>query len=323
MNGSSPPTTLLGLPLVLKRVDADQLVKALSQLWNWQMQRPLHTLEEDLDALRRYFDPIATGNRLRTLLTNLPSPPSVNARLLREPLIVGGDDLRLITLEGRAAIALLQMLLLSASDNVIIIELETGYPFEHSVYERYREWSLHRITNVFHLQTGKAQSLNLPSIGLLLLLLINGSHSPQTAMRPLLDEREKYVNEAIRAIIAAFCQALDEREHETRHFVLYSSYTLSEARRRLPTALPLDSAGIYIPSSEKERVLRFIATELRRPQRSFPTTKVREAYDQLIATYRQELPMLAALNMTFENRLETLQIRQRLENLLDSDNTSA
>src|SRR5205807_1703021 len=137
------------------------------------------------------------------------------------------------------------------------------------------------------------------------------SHSPQTAMQPLLDERERYVNEVIRAIIAAFCLALDEREHETRHFVLYSSYTLSEARRRLPTALPFDSANIYIPPSEKERVLRFIATELRRPQRSFPTTKVLEAYDQLIAAYRQELPTLAALNMTFENRLETLQIRQR------------
>jgi hypothetical protein len=321
MTESTPLSTLLGLPLVLKRVDADQLVNALSQLWKWQMQRPLQTLEEDLDALHRYFDPVATGNRLRTLLANLPPPPTVNARLLREPLVLGQDDLRLITLEGRAVIALLQMLLSSASANTIMIELEVGYPFERNVYERYRQWSLHRITDVLHLQLGKAQSLRLPSIGLLLLLLVNGSHSPQTAMRPFLDkvEREKYVNQVVRTIVAAFCQALDEREHDTRHYVLYGGYPLTEARRRLPTALPLDPEGTYIPPSEVERVLRFIVAELRRPQRSFSKTTVLEAYDQLVAAYRRELPKLAALDITFEQRLETMRIRQRLENLLDNN----
>lgn len=325
MNGSTLPSTLLGLPFVLKRVDAEQLVNALSQIWHWQMQRPLQTLDEDLDALRRYYDPVATGNRLRTLLANLPSPPAVNARLLCEPLVLGEDDLRLITLEGRAAIALLQTLLPSTSGNSIIIELDMGYPFEHSVHERYRQWSLHRITDVFNLQSGKAQSLSLPSIGLLLLLLVNGSCSPQTAMRPFLDEREseRYVNQVSRTIVAAFCHALDEREHDTRHFVLYGGYPLTEARRRLPTALPLHPAGTYILASEEERVLRFIVAELRRPQRSFSMTKVLEAYDQLVVAYRRELPKLAALNMTFEQGLETARIRQRLENLLDNNDNNA
>lgn len=324
MTEYAPLSTLLGLPLVLKRADADQIVDALSQIWSWQMQRPLHALEEDLDALRRYFDPIASGTRLRTLLADLPPPPSVNTRLLRAPLVLEGGDLCLITLEGRAAIAILQIHLPEISSNSITIDFDTGYLLERSVYQRYREWGLHRINDVLHLQSGKAQSLLLPSIGLLLMLLVNGSHSPKTAMRPFLDERENYVNQVVRTIVKAFCDALNEREHDPRHYVLYGGYPLTEARRRLPTALPLDpAAGIYIPTAEEERVLRFIVAELRRPLRLFSTTKVLGAYDQLVAAYRDELPKLATLNMTFELRSETMRIRQRLESLLDNYNERA
>jgi hypothetical protein len=319
-----PPHTLFGVPLLIKRVDAQQLIEALSGLWVWQMGRPPGVLDDDLDALRRFFDPLATGKRLRGLLGQLTSAPPVRARLLAAPLVLGEADGRLITLEGRAALELLRRLLAETCDDSIGIDSDTVYAVEHLVYERYRQWSLRRIEDVFALRSGRAEALRLPSIGLLLLLLVNGSRSSATALRPLPDAgRKARLDAGVSTIVARFCDALDQRERDSRHFVLYSGYPLTEARRRLPGVLHAEPNGIYIPPTGKDRVLTLVASELRRPQRSFPTRAVLAAFDQLVAAYRQELPVLAALDVAFEQRAETRHLRERLEALLGNDDASA
>jgi hypothetical protein len=315
-----PPQTLFGIPLLIKRVDAQQLIEALSTLWIWQMGHAPRALDDDLDALRRFFDPLATGKRLRGLLGDLSSSPQVRARLLAPPLVLGEPDSLLVTLEGRAALELLLLLVSETRDDSIGIDSDSVCAAEHSVYERYRQWGLRRIEDVLALRSGRAEALRLPSIGLLLLLLVNGSHSSATALRPLSDrKRKERLDAAISTAVAQFCNALDERIRDPRHFVLYSGYPLTEARRRLPGILHADPEGIYIPFPGEDRVLTLISSELRRPQRSFPTHQVLAAFDQLVVAYRQELPVLAALDVAFEQRAETRRIRERLEALLGND----
>jgi hypothetical protein len=314
------PSTLFGIPFVVRRTDAQQLVGALSELWAWQMRRPPSTIDADLDALRCFFDPLATGRRLRNLLADLPPIPPVRARLLAQPAVLPYRDKMLITLEGRVILDVLDAALHLTDGNSMVIEPDVVCAAEHMVYERYRKWGIRRIQSVLALLSGNAEALRLPSIGLLLLLLVNGSRSPTTALPRLLDPtRKRRVDEALSAVVSAFCEALDDRERDTRHYSLYSGYVLTEALRRLPGTLVSGREGIYIVPDAEDLVLSLISTELRRPLRSFPTADVMDAFDQLVGAYRSALPSLAALNIAFEQRAETRRVRQRLEEKLGDD----
>jgi hypothetical protein len=324
MNGLSPPIALFGIPLAIKRADARQLAEALASLWQRQMRRPKGTLQEDLDELRTFFDPLATGTRLRRLLAELDAVPSVRSRWLKSPIVLESGEELLVTPEGRAALAVLEDLLESSSEDILAIDPDVVCAVEHSVYTKYREWSIRRLEDVLRLQTGKAQALPMPSIGSLLLLLVNGSRSPDTALRRLADPIEQNrLDESIGRIVAAFCDTLEAGRRDARHSSLYSGYAMTEARRRLPGGLGPERDAFYILPGSEEHVIKLIATELRRPQRSPTTAQVLTAFDNLVATYRQELRTLAALHMAHERRAQTRRFRKHLENALGGDSSSS
>ena len=88
-----------------KRIDA--LVESLSAIWRLSMARDLGELESDLDLCRRWFDPVAQGQRLRRELAAVPRLPDA----LWDPghpftLAVGAMQC-LVTPEGRCVVDLL------------------------------------------------------------------------------------------------------------------------------------------------------------------------------------------------------------------------
>ena len=98
------PATFFGLPLAINRDEAKKLIGALQTLWIRQAGKQPESVEEDIVLLRRtFFDPLSTGTRLRRLLSELPSPPVVQSRYLKAPLVVGEENDFLVTLEGRLA----------------------------------------------------------------------------------------------------------------------------------------------------------------------------------------------------------------------------
>lgn len=320
MSGLAPPVALFGIPLAIKRADAQQLAEDLANLWQRQMRRPLGTVQEDLDELRTFFDPLATGTRLRRLLAELDAIPAVRSRWLKPPIVLQSNAERLITPEGRAILGVLQELLDNSTDDIVAINPDLACAIEHSVYVRYREWSIRRLSDVLRLQTGMAQALPLPSIASLLLLLINGSRSPETALRRRSDPTEQdRLDASIGRIVAAFTDTLEAGRRNARHYSLYSGYAMTEARRRLPGALGAERDAFYILPSNEERVVKLIAAELRRPQRAPTTVQVLTAFDRLVATYREELRTLAALHMAHERRAETRRFRKDLETALGGD----
>ncbi len=310
------------------------LVDALESLWERQSGRQPAQLDTDLDYLRLFFDPLAQGGRLRELIANLPNIPPVRSRLLRPPLILDDGDEMLVTLEGRTALHELQIRLGSDSTNsdVLLIDPDTVCIAQSRVYRRYRAWSIRKLGSVLRLTAGKAEALRTPSLALLLLLLVNGSDSKETAFRRLGGARglpdpnsparlldQTKLDAAIGDAVRAFCLALDAREREIRHFSLYSGYVVTEARRRLTGILGPEHDKLYVLPGQGERLVTRVAAELRRPKRSPETASVLGAFDRMVDAYRGQLPTLAALGMAHERRDHTRRIRAQLEDALNGD----
>jgi|GEM_PF-1751189 len=320
MSDAAAQNGLFGLPLSLPRSQALELAVSLNVLWVRQMPTAPGTLEGDLDQLSLYFDPLARGLRLRPLLDALPDLGVFLSPLLRPPLTVGAANDVLITAEGRIAMAVIESCLANNPGSVEISEHEVRAA-EHIAYERHRRWSIQKIERVLELRAGNAPSLVLPSIALLLLLLVNGSTSPETSLQKELAEGtdQSRINAAIARIINSFCDHLEPGARGDRHFALYGGYALSEARRRLSGALGPETDKAYVRPEGERRVIQSIASELRRPLRSPSTAAVLEAFDLLVMTYRDELPALAALNLAHERRTETRRLRTQLEEALGTD----
>lgn len=315
MTVPASPSSLFGIPLAVRRAEATRLLEALTDLWTRQAGRRPGSLEDDLDAMRSLFDPLATGQRLRKALSELPPLPAVKSRYLTPPLVLTHGHEMLVTLEGRAVIEAFKDLLETTTDSVLVIGPDLAFALVHSVYRRYREWSIRRLDDVVDLMSGKGrQSLSAPGIAFLLLLLVNGSHSPSTALtRPARREDQDRVNAAVGAAISAFSDALNQGERDERHFSLYSSWAVSEARRRLPGALAPGTDLFYITPGSEERVLSLIASEFQREKRSPSTQAVLAAFDALVSAYRNTLPTLASMGMAHERRATTRRLRDRLE----------
>jgi hypothetical protein len=312
------PNVLFGLPMTIERAEGQQLVDDLTALWTRQMGRSLGAVDKDLDELHRFFNPVARGATLRKHLAELPSMPKLRSDLLQPPMILGAEDEALITPEGRVTISVLGELLERGGADFLHVLPKMAHAAEHLVYERYRRWSIRRIEDVLRLQAGEGQALSPPSLAFILLMLVNGSRSPETAIRRLSDTvAQQRLDEAINRVVDVFWSAVSNRRRKARAFTFYSGYPVTEPRRRLPEALSPDPKVAFVVPGGEDRVLKLIVDELRRPHRSPHTADVLAAFDQLVKVYRENLPTFAAFGMAHERPSETRRFRQRLKDALD------
>lgn len=330
MTETTVPGSLFGIPLRVERLQAKEVVEDLTKLWTRQMGHPPDRLEKDLDDLEILFDPLARGARIRRELAKLPQLPALSSALLQPPVVLGYGDELLITPEGRAVLEHLDELLLREDTDLVDIDPRAVYAVERQVYERYRRWSTKRLMDVLRLQAGDAQALPLPSVASVLLLLVNGSRSPETALRRFtkknddrtLRDDDLTLNNAVGAVVAAFCEALGAPQMTNiQHFSLYSGYAMTELRRRLSGVMGDNSARAYVLTTGEEKALKLVVAELSRPQRWFSKDEVLVAFDRLVDAYRAERPALAALGMAHEQRTETRALRKRLETALNERNS--
>ena len=101
---------LLGISGRITAERVDELILDLSNAWAAVFGQPIGELDDDLALVRRWFDPVAQGQRLRREISELtPMPDGLNDPL--PPLTVGlGTGKWLVTPEGRCALDLLQQL---------------------------------------------------------------------------------------------------------------------------------------------------------------------------------------------------------------------
>lgn len=309
------------------KMDATELRRVLEDVWNATMDGPTGDLDEDLGRLRRWFDPVAQGHRLRRDLALLPAlAPELLA--VQPPLVFAVDDSRrLVTPEGRCALELVRaappgaMVSVTVADHLLI-------PYDRLLAALYREWSRHRIESVVALLAGESKPLQIPAAGVVLAMLVNRCTSEDRALirfQPGTSQAH-VVDDAFHAAVEAFSQRLaSSRRDNRRSQNLVGGWALYEARRRLGEALEVvDAKGggngkAWIQASEVPAVIDRVAQDLARGHRARATIqRLSDAFDALVSAFRRELPSMAAFGMVHERPPETERLRQLLLERLES-----
>ncbi|MBQ1035368.1 hypothetical protein [Micromonospora sp. C81] len=311
-----------GAPAVLAESEAKALLAGLSQLWRLTYGEVPSRIDADLDACRRFFDPLARGQSLRERLSHLPkTPPSLRRSLngLGPPLIIdGGDDALLIGLEGRLLIEILEEQI-DLNDDLIIVSPGRIAAAEHRALEFYRSWGLAKLTQVIDLRSGRGKEvMQAIAVGVVLALLVNRSDSPERAViqpDPTSPERD-VIDSAVFAAAERFAQVVTGSDGRSAgEHRLKGGYGLSEARRRLaPKLVVARKSGrvlLYIPTAHRQEVVDFVGRDLaRRP--SLTEEKLALAFDQLAVAFRAKAGNLAHHSMIFERPADTRDLRTGL-----------
>jgi hypothetical protein len=311
MSGIAAPVTLFGVPLALRRTDAELLLQALRTCWHTQAGRGVGDLGPDLIALQALFAPTSREQTLRRRLEALQLA-DIDAPFLNDRLGVRTERGVLITPDGRIVIEVLSSLLPVAEDTVVLESTLVSWAIEQA-YEFYRSNSLTRLDRVLALRAGTDEPLRYPSVGFVLLLLINRSVDPARAIRrPGSENDRRALDEALQRPVKAFADSLHgSGRRRSEHFSLYGGYVVTEARRRLSEHLSRDPAAIYVLPGHEEAVVEFLARDLRRRSTLTPLS-LENAFSSLVDSYRHSQAALAALGLAFERPSVTGEIRHRL-----------
>lgn len=309
-----PPDTLFGVPQVLRRADADQLLAALEARWERHASGPPSDLDHDLASLEALFKPTARGATLRTLVVSFKSSVGPTSRYLRPPLVLGSGEAQTITPEGRILFEVLRQASLYSGD-FVELDPDVAHAATDRAYVLYRDWATQRLRDVLGVSQGR-DSLRLPSVAVVLLLLVNGSTSPNQALRRLDEaaDRER-LDGALARVGLAFWDVVDRGEkHDPRAFSLYSGYAWTEAARRFPRAVATNPW--YVLSDAVDEVLDGLVSELSRRQRYVATDLATSGFKSLLEAYQREQPVLAGLGMSHYRAAATRRLQERLEVLL-------
>lgn len=308
-------TDLFGMPLVMQAEDHAYAVRLVRTAWALQAGSPPASFSDDVGRLADWFHPRLRGMTLRDRLGELPPLETGPGVLHEEVLLACGDGRYLVTPEGRAWLECATGVV-PADDGIVIFAAEQGLELEWELLAVYRTWSRHRLADVIEKRTGAGAPLLPAAAALILLLLVNRSFGPDTAIRRVRDpEAQAKIDGVIADALEAFSDVLGQstRVRDRRHFSLWSGYPLTEARRRLASQLRLDRecGAVYLAEDAEQQVTHFVAHDLARRSDANPET-VGKAFDALVRAYRGSLDQLARLGSGFERVGRTEALRERL-----------
>jgi hypothetical protein len=221
------------------------------------------------------------------------------------------DDARhLVTPEGRGLLDVL-IAVDPDTDGIVALTDTSALHVERLVASTIRSWSRHRLRDVIATQRGEGPPMHPAAAALILLLLINGSVSPRTAVRRIRDKpTQQRFDASLARIVKAYTDAASP-DNSAEDFRMWSGWHLTEARRRLPGQLILDDDGyLYIAPGREKDVETFLLADLRRSR--VPPDRQLAAFDALVGAYRQALQQLTEMGSGFERVTVVEDLRGRL-----------
>lgn len=305
---------IFGMPLAIRQADALRAKNVIEDVWGKQFGTGPGPFDEDLDLLADWFHPKLRGQTLRDALDGLKETSS-SSGIPDQIILPCGGGTHLVTPEGRTWLECLSDAKTS-SGGIYVFRSDEIEPRERALLDLYRRWSRHRIEDVIQKRTGRAAPLLPPAVGIILLLLVNRSLSPDTAIRRVRDpHRQERIDEVVADVLEAFSDQLKttKRGRNRKHFSLWSGYPLTEARRRLGNQLVLDrdEGLVFIDRDSEMAVTDFVADDLAR-RRDVDRDDIERAFDALVASYRSRLDDLSALGSGFERIGSTAALKSRL-----------
>jgi hypothetical protein len=316
--------SLLELPQQITAEEASELVNALTGTWAVTTGNAPTDLDADLVICRRWFNPVATGSRLRREFSDLPKAPA-DLPDLGPPLVLNvSPGRRLVTPEGRCALDLL--LKLSGTSETLVISESQLAPYDRILARTYRDWSRHRIDDAINYLAGTNKPLQIPATGLVIALLVDGCTSEERALRRYASEAgSNAVDRTFFKAVNAFADLLAPSRRGKSDQHLIGGWMLYEARRRLGDRLVLHEAragndgAVWIREDAQDEVIAMIVRDLARGHRARATpAQFANAFDALVSSLREDLPRLAAFGMAHERPQQTKRLRERLVEALEA-----
>lgn len=315
---------LLGFPEFIERDAAKSLCRSLTSLWETMTGSDPGELAADLEACRRWFDPVAQGQRLRRELSDLKSM----AADIQDPgppltfFVAPGK--RLVTPEGRCALDVLLQLSSGSIPRVTDTQL---VHYDRLLARTYRDWSRHRLQSVVDLLTGTTKPLQIPAAGVVIALLVNRCTSEELALtRFASGPARQVVDQAFFSAVQAFADVLAPSARRNRSDPkLVSGWMLYEAGRRLGDGLVVIDARqgldgkVWIKPESVSHVVTVVSRDLIRGHRAKASPdRFGDAFDALVTALRIELPKLAAFGLVHERPQDTQKLRKRFTDTLQS-----
>jgi hypothetical protein len=309
----------------MSRTAALVLLEDLTRLWDASFTS-IGNAEDDLVLLKRFFDPIATGRRLRAAIENVkqvdppasPFPPQLWLELPGRRW--------LITPEGRLAIDVL-VDALQGTDDPVELEPLGVISAERQLLLLYRSWGRHRLDQVIKLQTGRERPLQVGPIALGLLLLVNRSTSEARALPCGPDDSLRSVVDlaVFRAVRAFELEVLDSsrgnrrspdssREKES----LAGGWMPPELYRRFPFAIKeprKEPQLLYVREGTDVELLSALTNELGR-RSEIPVQQISQAFDAMVDSLRKSASTLASNGLAHERHGDTSKLKRQLLNLV-------
>jgi hypothetical protein len=301
------------------------MLDALIEVWTVTMGRPPGDLNDDLELIKRWFDPVAQGQRLRRELSAIEGVQP-GLEVPGEPWTVEvGSSKWLVTPEGRCAIDVLQ----SYPDDRqrLVVTDSQLVPYDRLLGGLYRRWSRHRLDSVVALLAGTTKPLQIPAAGVVISLLVDGCVGEERALVRFASESARsVVDRAFFAAVNAFSDVLAPSRRGKRDSRLISGWMLYEARRRLGDVLVVEDfhgttdGRVWIREDGIDQVVDVVARDLARGHRARATPeRFATAYDALVDALRAELPSLAGFGLVHERPAATRRLRERFVEQLGAD----
>jgi hypothetical protein len=311
--------SLLGLTGFIDRGKVEDLIHSLTLLWKLSTGLEINTLESDLELCRRWFDPVAQGQRLRRDLPGIPPLPPGSHDPGPPLTFEVTSTQKLITPEGRCAIDLLKQL--DPRQTVYVLDDSATCYYDRVLGSLYLKWSRHRINSVVDLLRGEDKPLQIAAAGVVLALLVNRSTSPARALKRFpVGAAQDIVDAAFFRAVEAFSRTLAPKQRATRDPKLISGWMLYEARRRLgedllimETSRPDSGGNVWIDERRQEMAIDVVARDLSRGHRTRITpTLLSTAFDELVDAFRAETGQLAGFGLAHERPVNTGRIKTLL-----------
>ncbi|WP_146085604.1 hypothetical protein [Rathayibacter sp. AY1C9] len=282
--------------------------------------RTIDDLLTSLSFLRRWFDPIASGKRLREEVSRLSSV-RLDASIQQEELFLAvGADRWLVTPEGVVVLWLLLQARESPYEPGIVKmpSAEIQMNALATLTSVYKEWNQQRIRSVTGLLQEETATLRPTAAGLLFVLLVNRNTDRSRRLPAPRNQAESdEISRAIAIPTLSFAHALSKQDKATeRGLDLYRGWALGEIARRFGQGLHQGDEGIWIDPEWE------LAARLRLRQALVGREAALVAVDSALTAYQSVRPVLSALGVAFERPSNTLRLRAELLQWTDGERVS-
>lgn len=306
------PATFFGLSRVLPTTERLAVEDFLSAAWTTQYGRSIGSLAADLERLAWIFGADATPKRLRDAITNLGHLGAQPPPALPSALWVSIDERRgLVTPEGR--VALEQLRTLREQDREAITTAEVAVAAD-LVARAYRTWRLQWIERNL-----AGAGIRPGSYGWVLLLLVNGSVTRETALRlPDAVDEERQLASVLMPVIDAFAEELGRESQSSREGSrLRSNWRVTQARALLFEVVKREdnaSGDAFFWIEPEDEAVEAIGKRLS-GRRGLDLDTLTRALTSLVAAYDAARPTLSAFGAAHDRRAHT---RHVIDNVIDA-----